>query len=109
VREFPTWGPLQLEIPKDALQAVGIIPPQGESIMVSRRIPKAVADDTFLQTRYKILYVFGEITYKDAFGQSRFTNFRLIFGGPVGCRRKVDQEGVLMGFLSMDSEGNEAN
>jgi hypothetical protein len=109
VREHPSFGPLQLAGPKNIMQAVGIIPPQGEEIMVSRKVPKEVAEGTFLQTRFKVLYVYGEITYKDAFGQDRYTKFRLIFGGPAGCRRKTDKNGEEMGYLSMDSGGNEAN
>jgi hypothetical protein len=109
VREHPSFGPLQLAAPSDEVRAVGIIPPKGKEIMVSRKVPREKANETFLQTRYQILYVYGEITYKDAFGHDRYTKFRLIFGGPAGTRRKIDQDGVEMGFLSMDSEGNEAS
>jgi hypothetical protein len=110
VREHPPFhGTPDLAGFRDELQAVGIIPPNGENIMVSRKVPMAVAEKTFLQTRFQILYVYGEITYKDAFGKDRYTKFRLIFGGPTGCRRKIDKDGEEMGYLSMDSEGNEAS
>ena len=55
---------------------------------------KALADGT------AAIYVWGLITYKDAFGTDRFTNYRYMIGGNVGVR------GV---FLAQCENGNEAN
>jgi hypothetical protein len=110
VREYPSWGPLQLRRPpEDAPMANGILGPDGKYKMVTRKVPTSVANQTFMQTRYQILYVYGEATYKDAFGVSRYTRFRLIFGGPAGTRSRIDKEGNEMGYLSEAPEGNEAN
>jgi hypothetical protein len=46
------------------------------------------------------LYFWGEVTYKDAFGEKRFTNFRLYMTKP-------SESGGF--FQPLDKEGNEAN
>jgi hypothetical protein len=46
-----------------------------------------------------IIYVYGEIRYRDAFGRGHWTKYRLMMGGPVGVRG---------GQLVACEEGNEA-
>jgi hypothetical protein len=53
VREHPPFhGTPHLAGFTDELQSVGIIPPKGENIMVSQKVPMVVAEKTFLQTRF---------------------------------------------------------
>lgn len=47
------------------------------------------------------LFIHGDYSYRDAFGENRKGTFRYYFGGPDGLR--VDRA------LTVDSEGNEAN
>jgi len=46
-----------------------------------------------------IIYVYGEIRYRDAFGRRHWTKYRFMMGGPVGVRG---------GQLTACEEGNEA-
>jgi hypothetical protein len=46
-----------------------------------------------------IIYVYGEIRYRDAFGRQQWTRYRYMMGGPVGLRG--DQ-------MAACAEGNEA-
>jgi len=47
------------------------------------------------------IYVVGEIRYVDAFARDRWTNYRLIYGGPRGIPPQ--------NAMFSDTEGNEAN
>ncbi len=60
--------------------------------------PEAVP---LLGTPQGTIYVYGEVRYRDAFGNDRWTKYRLIWGGPEGV--------PLTSSLQADSEGNEAN
>lgn len=53
------------------------------------------------------VYVFGEITYEDAFGNEWWTKYRFIFGGPGGGMFYTDN-GSTFGAMYTDSEGNDA-
>jgi hypothetical protein len=54
------------------------------------------------------LYAYGEVHYRDAFGNQRFTKYRLMFGG--GERQLLRDDGGLgTAFLRADTEGNEAD
>jgi hypothetical protein len=61
-------------------------------------------------TPFGTIYVYGEIRYKDAFGENRFTKYRFIYGGNEGVRNsKPDSNGVITALLKPASDGNEAN
>lgn len=53
------------------------------------------------------IYVYGQITYKDAFGNSWFTNYRFFFARIEQLYK--DERGVLCAAMHPDSEGNDAN
>lgn len=55
------------------------------------------------------LYVYGEFTYRDAFGYPRCTRYRLIFGGPAGKTRALNDDGRETWILSPDMHGNECD
>jgi hypothetical protein len=56
-------------------------------------------------TKMATLYVYGRIEYRDVFGKTRFTNYRLIYGGMHN--RPKTKEGN--GILSHDVDGNDAS
>jgi hypothetical protein len=51
-------------------------------------------------------YVYGETCYKDIFGGVYTLEFRFLFGGGSEPRTTTDSNGVKIGFLHMDTEGN---
>jgi len=55
------------------------------------------------------VYVFGEITYEDAFKQERKTAYRFIYGGPEGGKSFRNTNGVLLGTMNPDRTGNDAD
>jgi hypothetical protein len=57
---------------------------------------------------YKTVYVYGKVRYIDAFGKEQQTEYRLIYGGKDGGRKKLHKEGFVMGILQPDTEGNDA-
>jgi hypothetical protein len=61
--------------------------------------PQQISD---LRAGSGAVYVYGEVTYRDAFGNERFTNYRLMYhiiGGAIGVSTD----------LSFTEDGNEAN
>ena len=56
------------------------------------------------------LYVTGEITYRDAFGDPHYTRYRLLYGGPNHRPQIItESDGSERWTLAPDTEGNEAN
>jgi hypothetical protein len=55
------------------------------------------------------MFVYGEITYRDAFGKQRITRYRLMYGGIEPMRLRDKGGGIAAGFLKPDTIGNEAN
>lgn len=55
------------------------------------------------------LYVYGEVTYEDAFRKERYTKYRLIYGENERICSMQDKDGVELGLLEPDAEGNEAS
>ncbi len=53
-----------------------------------------------LRSGKKAIFVFGEIRYRDAFGNDRFTRYRFYTGGPLG---------VMGPSLAAHTDGNEAD
>jgi hypothetical protein len=95
--------------PQDLQVSVGIIPPTVEHWMVGQMNAGTSAPELVLGTPRRTVYVRGRIRYRDAFGERRQTDYRLIFGGPEGARRRLDAEGAPIGLLQPDVEGNGAN
>ena len=62
-----------------------------------------------LGTQEFTLYVYGEIRYRDIFGNEQFTKFRLIHGGTEPTQKTVGKDGSEQWLLKPDSEGNEAS
>jgi hypothetical protein len=62
-----------------------------------------------LGTREWTAYIYGLITYEDIFGKKHKTIYRYIYGGPEVPKKARTRDGVLIGLLSPDSSGNEAD
>ena len=62
------------------------------------QLPQTVKDE--IKTGKRGLYVFGDVTYEDAFGKERLTTFRLLYGGGEMIHPA--------GNLATCEEGNEA-
>jgi hypothetical protein len=69
------------------------------SVVSAPRPPLTAPEKASLANGTGIVYVYGEIRYKDAFGREQWTKYRFMMGGPVGVRG---------GQLAACEEGNEA-
>jgi hypothetical protein len=76
------------------------IGPGDSSLTVTPGIVLSAAHKTMLARGELVIFVYGEIRYRDAFKHRRWTRYRLMMGGPVGLRG--DQ-------LAGCAEGIEAN
>jgi hypothetical protein len=108
IGSYPLNQPLPSP-PVDFQTGASVMPPSGVEFMPaqwSHPIPIGILSE--LGTPKRTLYVHGKATYMDAFGKKRFTEFRLMFGGPeqVGLE---ERDGALSGRLKPDTEGNRAN
>jgi hypothetical protein len=87
-----------------------IMGPGSVRIYVNTKVISPVENLPLLGTPGGTIYAYGEVRYKDAFGESRFTKYRLIYGGSEGVRKlKPDTEGIVTALLKPDTDGNEAN
>ena len=89
------------------IQAEGIIPPDGEHIMVTKPIDGSEAELGRVYQPSHALYAHGECSYRDIFGRIHILGFRLIFGGPSQISIKKDAEGNSFAMLCPDIAGNE--
>ncbi len=94
--------------PEDVGRGVSVIPPGGEGMMLFQWKPAIPAASLpILGSPKATLYIYGRITYTDAFEKNWETNFRLLHGGPEGIRLTLIN-GVQTGRLKPDAEGNTA-
>ena len=99
--KYPLLGPDILPVPPDGFQmATSVLPPGGHHQMPINREPPPLPDivASLLGTPEATLYVYGEISYRDVFGENRNTRYRLMYGGP----EPVDEK-----HLKPDVDGNE--
>jgi hypothetical protein len=105
IDKYPPPPTLDLIISDDDFAAPGrtreVLGPGDTSISVVslNRPPLTAPEIASLTTGTSIIYVFGEIRYRDAFGREQWTKYRFMMGGPVGVRG---------GQLAGCEEGNEA-
>jgi hypothetical protein len=69
------------------------------SVVSAARPPLTAPEKASLANGTCIIYVYGEIRYRDTFGREQWTKYRFMMGGPVGVRG---------GQLAACEEGNEA-
>lgn len=62
-----------------------------------------------LGTPHATLWVFGNVTYRDAFGKSHYTNYRLMFGGAEKVPVRQHPNGYKVALMKTDREGNDAD
>jgi hypothetical protein len=106
--------PLQIvlpEPPEDFQMSKTVLAPSGKHIMVGQLggNTRPAPEITLGQHPTRTVYVYGRITYKDAFGDDRYTEYRLTFGGREVGRKFNDTNGTLCGRLQEDKDGNNAN
>ena len=103
--------PLKVILPEppDGFQmSKAVLSPGGHHIMVTPEKPPLSADVLqIFGTPQCTLYVYGEVRYRNIFGETWYTKYRLIYGGAYGGRQKIEGS-VVTGLLQPDTEGNEA-
>lgn len=103
--------PLQIELPPppaDYAITKNTVGPQG-AVTLTARIELLKMTDMILGTPACTAFVYGCVTYKDAFDKTRHTRLRLIYGGPEGTHSTVDKDGNEVMMLMQDGEGNDAD
>jgi hypothetical protein len=99
-----TRHPLRIILPvapESLLKSTAILHPGCEVVHFMPKEPAVKPEHiASLGTPEGTIYVYGEITYRDAFKNPRTTKFRLIYGG---------REPNRPGLLKHDSDGNEAD
>ena len=97
VREWP----LQSILPLPSFVPTGSspLPPGRHSIMPSPVGDLSEFEEGELRADRAAIYVWGEITYEDIFGENHVTTFRLV------CRG----DGLLKGYMHATEEGNDAD
>jgi hypothetical protein len=76
------------------------------AVTLKKNLPKG----TPIGTPQLTIYVYGEVTYEDAFGNERHTKFRFFYGGSEPVFTYQDSpSGPLYGAMRPDTEGNEAS
>jgi hypothetical protein len=100
-REFPLAAGLPARLPGLAATASVLGPGIPSTKLLELNPPLTPQQINDLRAGTGAVYVYGEITYTDAFGRKRFTNYRLMyhrFGGAIGVSTD----------LNFCDEGNEA-
>ena len=99
--KYPLIGPEILPVPPDGFQmTTSVLPPDGHHQLPLNKEPPPLSDiiASLLGTPEATLYVYGEISYRDVFGEDRTTRYRLMYGGG----EPVDDK-----HLKPDVDGNE--
>lgn len=88
--------------------SVSIISPtvQHQSVVP---VKKPIPPELLIGTLENTVYVYGQVTYEDAFGHTRNTSYRYIYGGSEGASIFRNDKGVLFGVMKADVAGNEAD
>jgi hypothetical protein len=110
IDSYPASIPFALQKPGHRAPKSTLGP--GAATQFSAPLGRALSDAEMaeLGTEQITVYVYGRVTYKDTFGQERFTHWRLIAGGPEGVPIKgMTGKGEMLWALCPDIEGNESN
>jgi len=98
---FPFKGEFERPGP-DFPIARGTLGPGAETHMIVPTKRAFTADETkMIRDGKAALFVFGEVTYRDAFKKTHATKYRYFFGGSAGARES--------GAMNMDLNGNDAD
>lgn len=92
------------EIVKNATAAIGA---DGGMTITHPKNSTVAIPQLPLGTPASAIYIYGVITYEDAFGEKRYTRFRCVWGSPSA--RKIIENGEERGVPIIEIEGNEAN
>ncbi|MCJ7664376.1 MAG: hypothetical protein MUO24_09060 [Desulfobacterales bacterium] len=102
IREFPLTSDLPVEITGE-IKSVSALPPNGKNtktLMMQK--PLTTKEVQNLVSGKTAIYVYGNITYKDAFGKEHFTHYRVMQNGLTGIMGQSTT-------LTSCEEGNEAS
>jgi hypothetical protein len=105
---YPLKAPLPTP-PEGFRMSSAVLESGGKTIMISPEKPALSKEEMNLlgsKPEYT-MYVYGKITYRDIFEEIRYTNYRLMYGGPEGRKTFVRDE--VWGMLQPDTEGNDAD
>lgn len=99
------------EPPENFPMSTTTLPPGEKPHMMLTKVPTPIPEQLMplFGTPQMTLYIYGRVTYKDAFGNSRYTNYRLMYGGKESAAPLHEENGILTGLLRPDTEGNEAD
>jgi len=100
IQDFPSLIPLP-ELDEAGPTSRSDVPPSGILIKtLAGKRPLTLDERARITNGTAALYVYGEIRYRDAFGQDRWTRYRLMRGGNVGVSPTT---------MTTTEEGNESN
>jgi hypothetical protein len=109
-RPFPLTVPLPTrESPGGTTGSVADLAPGTDMHQIYDIPPLSEQQREALRAGTAAIYVYGDIRYVDAFKQERFCRYRYIFGGNMGTRIAVTDDGRRVGIVTPTPEGNEAN
>jgi hypothetical protein len=97
VREFPLQSPLPDPQSSYATSVLG--PGAGYTLSAHNRRPLTSSEIQAIQGGTKAIYVYGDVTYTDAFGSCWVSKFRLFYGGNLSDSPN--------GEMHYDEQGNE--
>lgn len=107
----PQSYPLTVSLPPStaAVSSVAVLHPNVKNtgaVVLKKSLPSGIS----IGTPQLTIYVYGEITYEDAFGNERHTKFRFFYGGlePTYAFREPPKTAIY-GAMRTDTEGNEAD
>jgi hypothetical protein len=94
--KFPISVPLETTLAQSVLGSGGVVRLKAPT----KTVVPTLETNTEFEAGTMALYFWGKVTYRDAFGKERFTNFRFYMTRPT-------ESGEL--FQPLSKEGNEAN
>lgn len=107
----PQSYPLTSPLPESSATSfsVAVIHPNVKNVSavtLKKRLPEGI----LIGTRLLSIYIYGEVTYEDAFGNERHTKFRFFYGGTEPTYTYRDSpDGPTYGAMRPDTEGNDAD
>lgn len=100
-------GPVSFKDLSTHVHAPVVVGPGG-CVFKTERAPLPDHWRDMIKTRRAVLYVYGEMTYEDAFGEARYLNYRYQIGGRQSFETST-KDGDRIARLAPSEEGNDAN
>ena len=104
--------PLKISLPQppsDFRKGTETLGPSRSTMFTASKNPAVSAQFVpLLGTARGTIFIYGEVSYIDAFGHSRKTRYRLMHGGSEPAHT-FTKDGILTALLKPDTEGNESD